>query len=210
MFGSLAKGYKAGGYNSVQIASRFENEDVWNFEAGVKTLFADLGLAAERLYVLLRLPGQAGDLAGHGRRWLGGSAVRRRHERRGAFGVELDARWQPVDALTLIANVAWIDATYKDKFVEDGDEIPICRASRPANRPLRLARRELLCRSTAGASSTCRRCTPIAALRAATRSSELQGSLRLSPGSKWGRRRTAPTCASHGRTRRIAGASRPA
>jgi len=44
VFGSLAKGYKAGGYNSVQPLSKFDNEDVWNVEAGVKSLYADLGL----------------------------------------------------------------------------------------------------------------------------------------------------------------------
>ena len=44
VFGSLAKGYKAGGYNSVEVGSRFDNEDVWNLEGGVKSLFADLGL----------------------------------------------------------------------------------------------------------------------------------------------------------------------
>ena len=44
VFGSLAKGYKAGGYNSVQPLSKFDNEDVWNVEAGVKSLFADIGV----------------------------------------------------------------------------------------------------------------------------------------------------------------------
>ena len=43
-FGSLAKGYKAGGYNSVQVASEFENEDVWNFETGIKSVFPDAGV----------------------------------------------------------------------------------------------------------------------------------------------------------------------
>ena len=44
MFGSVAKGYKAGGYNSVEVGSEFENEDVWNVEAGVKSLFPDAGV----------------------------------------------------------------------------------------------------------------------------------------------------------------------
>ncbi len=43
-FGSLAKGYKAGGYNSVEVGSEFENEDVWNFETGVKSVFPDAGV----------------------------------------------------------------------------------------------------------------------------------------------------------------------
>ena len=44
MFGSLAKGYKAGGYNSVEVGSEFENEDVWNFETGIKSAFPDAGV----------------------------------------------------------------------------------------------------------------------------------------------------------------------
>ena len=40
-----------------------------------------------------------------------------------AFGVEVDARWQPVDALTLSANVAYIDATYKDYVTFEGEDL---------------------------------------------------------------------------------------
>src|SRR3546814_18518535 len=44
-YASLAKGYKAGGVNSLQIGSDFDNEDVWNFETGIKQAFPDLRLA---------------------------------------------------------------------------------------------------------------------------------------------------------------------
>ena len=44
VFGSLAKGYKAGGYNSVEVGSQFDNEDVWNVEAGIKSVFPDAGV----------------------------------------------------------------------------------------------------------------------------------------------------------------------
>ena len=43
VFGSIAKGYKAGGYNSVEVGSQFDNEDVWNVEAGVKSLYSPRG-----------------------------------------------------------------------------------------------------------------------------------------------------------------------
>ena len=51
-FGSLAKGYKAGGYNSVEVGSQFDNEDVWNVEAGIKSVFpnADVVLNASAFY----------------------------------------------------------------------------------------------------------------------------------------------------------------
>ena len=37
LFGSYALGYKAGGFNSVEIDSEFENEKVWNVELGMKS-----------------------------------------------------------------------------------------------------------------------------------------------------------------------------
>ncbi|MGJ3626883.1 TonB-dependent receptor domain-containing protein [Sphingomonas sp. MMS24-JH45] len=37
LFASASRGYKAGGFNSVQINSFFAPENVWNFEGGVKS-----------------------------------------------------------------------------------------------------------------------------------------------------------------------------
>jgi iron complex outermembrane receptor protein len=122
VFGSVSKGYKAGGYNSVQIGSRFDNEDVWNYEAGLKSVFADVGLVfnASTFYYVYQ-DKQAISLVTGVNGGIPQYLVDTSDEE--AFGVEVDARWQPVDALTLTANAAWIDATYKEKFVEDGDEI---------------------------------------------------------------------------------------
>ena len=41
LFASAARGYKAGGFNSVQVNSFFRPEKVWNFEAGVKSTLLD-------------------------------------------------------------------------------------------------------------------------------------------------------------------------
>ncbi len=119
VFGSIAKGYKAGGYNSVQPLSLFDNEDVWNAEGGVKSLFADIGLIVnasvyyyeygDKQSITLVCP----DLCQY--------VVTTSDEE--AFGVEVDARWQPTDALTLTANVAYIDATYKDYVSPEGDDL---------------------------------------------------------------------------------------
>ena len=119
VFGSLAKGYKAGGYNSVQPLSRFDNEDVWNAEAGIKSLNADLGLVLnasvfyyqylDKQSITLVCP----DLC----QYVIDSSDQE------AYGLELDARWQPVDALTLSANVAYIDSTYKSYTTFEGDDL---------------------------------------------------------------------------------------
>lgn len=41
VYASYALGYKAGGYNTVQINSFFDNEKVWNIEAGLKSQWLD-------------------------------------------------------------------------------------------------------------------------------------------------------------------------
>ncbi|WP_025897515.1 TonB-dependent receptor domain-containing protein [Kordiimonas gwangyangensis] len=40
-YASYARGYKAGGFNSVEVNSYFDNEKVWNIEAGIKSQWFD-------------------------------------------------------------------------------------------------------------------------------------------------------------------------
>ncbi len=123
VFGSLAKGYKAGGYNSVEVGSQFDNEDVWNLEAGVKSVFARVGLAfnASAYYYayddqqsIALVPGANG--SGVPQYLMDTSDVE-------AFGIDAELRWQPYDEVTLYANVAFIDATYDDKVAPDGTDL---------------------------------------------------------------------------------------
>lgn len=123
VFGSLAKGYKAGGYNSVEVGSRFDNEDVWNLEAGVKSVFARVGLAfnASAYYYayddqqsIALVPGPNG--SGVPQYLMDTSDVE-------AFGIDAELRWQPFDEVTFYANVAFIDATYDDKVARDGTDL---------------------------------------------------------------------------------------
>jgi len=41
LYASYTRGYKAGGYNTVEVNSFFDNEKVWNIEAGIKSQWAD-------------------------------------------------------------------------------------------------------------------------------------------------------------------------
>jgi iron complex outermembrane recepter protein len=120
VFGSLAKGYKAGGYNSVEVGSRFDNEDVWNVEGGVKSLFADLGVIVNVSgFYYEYLDKQAVSLV----TGVNGSGIPQYivdSSDEKAFGLDADLRWQPTGALTFTGNVALIDATYKKKFADDG------------------------------------------------------------------------------------------
>ena len=120
VFGSLAKGYKAGGYNSVEVGSQFDNEDVWNLEAGVKSSYPHVGLimnASVFYYVYQDKQAIAlvNDVEGSD---IPQYVVDTSDEQ--AWGIDAEARWQPYDHVTLYANVAFIDATYKDKLTRDG------------------------------------------------------------------------------------------
>jgi iron complex outermembrane receptor protein len=135
VFGSLAKGYKAGGYNSVEIGSTFDNEDVWNLEGGVKSLFADLGLILNASVFYYEYMGKQAISLVTG---VNGSGIPQYvvdSSDEEAMGLEAELRWQPVPELTLSANMALIDATYKKKLVDDGEGGTRDLAGEPTGEP---------------------------------------------------------------------------
>ncbi|HMB44094.1 MAG TPA: TonB-dependent receptor, partial [Luteimonas sp.] len=122
-FGSVTKGYKAGGFNSVEVGSLFNNEDVWNYEAGFKSSFPDqrLTLNGSAYYYVysnkqsIRLdPNSAGSGVPQ---YLIDTADEQ------AWGMEFESRWRPTDALGLQASLAYIEATYKDKITSTGVDL---------------------------------------------------------------------------------------
>ena len=120
VFASLARGYKAGGYNALQIGSNFDNENVWNFEAGIKQSLGDFAYNASLFRYnydnrqAVRLidpdPNNPSDIP----RYVVDSGDLE------AWGVEADAQLQVSKAFTLSAAMAWIDSTYKDYTTLDG------------------------------------------------------------------------------------------
>ena len=132
VFGSIAKGYKAGGYNSVEVASQFDNEDVWNIEAGVKSVYpgAHLTLNASTFYYIYdnKQSISLTDIDGNG---LPQYLVDTSDEQ--AWGIDVEAQWKPIDHLSLYANLAFIDATYKDKLTQD--VVPVDLSGEPTGEP---------------------------------------------------------------------------
>ncbi|KAF1711402.1 TonB-dependent receptor [Pseudoxanthomonas kalamensis DSM 18571] len=121
VFASLAKGYKAGGYNSVQPLSYFDNEEVWNAEFGIKTVFPEqkLSLNASTYYYIYK-DRQSIYLDTS----TAGSAVPRYlidTSDLQAWGVDLDMHWRPVQGLDLNLSGAFIDSTYKDAMINGTD-----------------------------------------------------------------------------------------
>ena len=131
VFGSVAKGYKAGGYNSVQVASEFENEDVWNFETGIKSVFPDAGMTLNAsAYYYIYDNKQAISLvdAVNG---IPQYLVDTSDEE--AWGVDVEAQWRPVSQFTLYANLAYIDATFKEKMTQGAN--PVDLSGQPTGEP---------------------------------------------------------------------------
>jgi iron complex outermembrane receptor protein len=133
MFGSVAKGYKAGGYNSVEVGSEFTNEDVWNVETGVKSVFPDAGLmlnasAFRYIYSDKQAIALVNDVAGSD---IPQYVIDTSDEE--AWGVDVEAQWRATDHVTLFANASFIDATYKDKLTRGED--PIDLSGEPTGEP---------------------------------------------------------------------------
>jgi iron complex outermembrane recepter protein len=123
VFGSLAKGYKAGGFNALQIGPAFENEDVWNLEAGIKQSLGRFAWNASVFHYrydnrqsvrlidpdpnnpvdIPRFVFDTGDLE--------------------ATGIDVDLRWKVTDGFTLDAQAEWIDSKYKDYVTPEGVDL---------------------------------------------------------------------------------------
>jgi iron complex outermembrane receptor protein len=116
-YASATYGYKAGGFNSVEIDSRFEPEKIQNYELGLKsdwlnhTLrvnltgyyyqysnFQSISLAAVQNSIVPQYVTESGDLEGK--------------------GADLEVIWLPVRNLTLTLDGGYVDSTWQ-KFLEN-------------------------------------------------------------------------------------------
>jgi iron complex outermembrane receptor protein len=130
-YASLAKGYKAGGYNAVQVNSQFAPEQVWNLEAGLKTLLPgrllfDLAAFAYRYddrQALTLVPISPG---------AGVPQYRVSNTDQQAHGLELQTRWRPAGALVLGLRADWTAATYRHAVSATGLDL----AGQPVGEPL--------------------------------------------------------------------------
>jgi iron complex outermembrane receptor protein len=130
-YASLAKGYKAGGYNAVQVNSVFAPEQVWNLEGGIKSvhpeahLLLDVAAFAYRYddrQSLVLIPTSIG---------AGVPQYRVSNTDQQAHGLELATRWQPLNALELGLRASWTDATYRHAVTAAGLDL----AGQPAGEP---------------------------------------------------------------------------
>lgn len=119
-FASLAKGYKAGGFNALQIGSEFENEDVWNFETGIKHSLPDYRLsygASAFYYVYDNRQAVTLDMSTEIPRFVINTSDQE------AWGVDFDVRWQATDGLGFDFNAEYLDSTYKSYVNPQGIDL---------------------------------------------------------------------------------------
>jgi len=119
LYASAAKGYQAGGFNSQEPGTAFGPQTVHNYEAGVKSYFADYRLlinASIYHYKYSNLP-QLQLVSGGSVGQLPRYEISTANEN--ADGFEVESRWQATDALRFNASVAWIDQTYGHYLTQD-------------------------------------------------------------------------------------------
>ena len=122
IYGSVAKGYQAGGYNFALPASHYEPETVWNYEAGIKSYMPEYHLlvnASAYYYKFTNL--QSLSLVSNGNGNLPLYLVTISDQE--AHGLEAEVHWQATEGLRLNFAGAYIDATYKNYVASDGVDL---------------------------------------------------------------------------------------
>ena len=109
---SVTKGYKAGGYNSLQVGSLYAPEKVWNYEGGIKAVVPEYNLMLNASVYLYRYSNLQSSVLNPNSSGSGVPFYTVMTSDQHAHGLELEAQWQPVDALRLNFTSAYIDSTY--------------------------------------------------------------------------------------------------
>lgn len=120
VWGSYTAGYKAGGYNSVEVNSYFDSEDVDNFEIGIKSDFPDQHLSvSSSLFSYVYNDKQAISLVTTGDVPM----YRVTTSDVEAWGWDLQVYWNPLEGLMFNLGSQYIDQKFKDYVTPEGDDL---------------------------------------------------------------------------------------
>ncbi|HET6553661.1 MAG TPA: TonB-dependent receptor [Dyella sp.] len=117
---SVAKGYKAGGYDGTEPGAEFAPERVWNLETGFKATFPDQNLLVngsiyyyryDNVQTLTVIPTTAG---------FNVPEYQVSNTNQEAKGLDLQVEWVPLDDLRLAFNGGYIDSTYTSAKIPTG------------------------------------------------------------------------------------------
>jgi len=118
VYGSIAKGYQAGGFNALQVNATYEPEKVWNAEVGVKNYYRQYKLLVNAsLYKYKFSNLQSLALVNNGSAIPTYQVTSSDQE---AHGLDFEMRWQPMRDLRLNMSTAYIDQTYKTFTTSNG------------------------------------------------------------------------------------------
>jgi iron complex outermembrane recepter protein len=122
VYGSVTRGYEAGGYNALLPGAKYEPETVRNYELGVKSeLLEHRLLLNASIYYYLYSNLQSLQLVPDSNGALPAYEVTISDQH--AKGVDFEARWKATSALSLNFLAAYIDDTYKNYIAPDGTDL---------------------------------------------------------------------------------------
>jgi iron complex outermembrane receptor protein len=131
VYGSVTRGYQAGGYNFELPGSHYDPETVWSYETGLKSYLADHRvLLNASLYYYRYSNLQTLNLVSNGNGALPAYEVTISNQE--ARGVDLESHWQATDALRINLVGAYIDSIYANDIASDGTNL----AGQPTGEPL--------------------------------------------------------------------------
>jgi iron complex outermembrane receptor protein len=123
-YGSVTRGYQAGGYNFQQVGGTYAPEHVTNYEGGVKTVFPDQRLlfnVTGYYYTYDNLQGLSLQPAAAGSSGVPEYVITTSDQH--AHGLEAELQWIPLQGLQLGLNGAYIDSTYTHYISTDGKNV---------------------------------------------------------------------------------------
>lgn len=120
LYASASRGYKAGGFNSVQINSFFSPENVWNFEGGFKSELFDRRVRFNASAYYFKYKNRQSisleDTGGTIPQYITRSGDSR------AYGIDLDAQFVVTDDFSISATAGYIDSKWSSR-IEQGIDI---------------------------------------------------------------------------------------
>ena len=120
LYASASRGYKAGGFNSVQINSFFSPENVWNFEGGFKSELFDRRVRFNASAYYFKYKNRQSisleDTGGSIPQYITRSGDSR------AYGIDLDTQFVVTDDFSISATVGYIDSKWSSR-TEQGIDI---------------------------------------------------------------------------------------
>lgn len=151
VYAGISRGYKAGGFNPDERVSQqnrlFDPEFNWNYEVGVKGRFADDdAFIRMAVFYMDRDDTQVSDFDVQTRD--DGSAdfidVIGNADTGTNWGVEVESSWQANDILLLTANLGYLDATFSDYLLANGDLVAKQEQAQSPKRTFNIAAQFLL------------------------------------------------------------------